>query len=60
MPKDEIIAMAVAAIAEEFFLQFPTVMLETVPRYELNGKISALVQKLEPPRFVRCCAAAFC
>lgn len=35
-------------ISETFFLQFPTVMLETVPRYELNGKIGALVQKLEP------------
>ena len=31
-----------------FFLQFPTVMLETVPRYELNGKISDLIQKLKP------------
>lgn len=35
-------------VKETFFLQFPTVMLETVPRYELNGKISELVQKIMP------------
>lgn len=35
-------------IKETFFLQFPTVMLETVPRYELNGKIGKLVQRLKP------------
>lgn len=35
-------------IKETFFLQFPTVMLETVPRHELNGKVGELVQRLKP------------
>lgn len=35
-------------IKETFFLQFPTVQLETVPRYELNGKINELIQKIAP------------
>ena len=35
-------------IKETFFLQFPTVMLETVPRYELNGKINEIIQKIKP------------
>jgi LmbE family N-acetylglucosaminyl deacetylase len=30
------------------FLNFPAVMLETVPRYELNGKISDVVQRIKP------------
>ena len=33
---------------ETIFLDFPAVMLETVPRYELNGKINDLVQKINP------------
>ena len=33
---------------ETIFLNFPAVMLETVPRYELNGKISEIVQKIQP------------
>lgn len=35
-------------IKETFFLQFPTVMLESVPRYELNGRIGELVRQLAP------------
>lgn len=35
-------------IKDTFFLQYPTVMLETVPRYELNGKINELIQKIKP------------
>lgn len=35
-------------VKETFFLDFPAVMLETVPRYELNGRISDLLQKIEP------------
>lgn len=31
-----------------FFLDFPAVMLETVPRYELNGKIAEVVQRIKP------------
>lgn len=30
------------------FLDFPAVMLETVPRYELNGKISEVIQEIKP------------
>lgn len=33
---------------ETVFLDFPSVMLETVPRYELNGKISEYVQAVKP------------
>lgn len=35
-------------VKETIFLDFPAVMLETVPRYELNGKISEVVQKIQP------------
>lgn len=35
-------------VKETIFLDFPAVMLETVPRYELNGKINDLVQKINP------------
>lgn len=35
-------------VKETFFLNFPSVMLETVPRYELNGKIHEMVQQIEP------------
>ena len=41
-------AHGLLGIRETFFLQFPTVMLETVPRHELNGRIGTLVQKLRP------------
>ena len=35
-------------VAETIFLDFPAVMLETVPRYEFNGKISEIIQKIKP------------
>lgn len=35
-------------VEETFFLDFPAVMLETVPRYELNSKIVELVKKINP------------
>lgn len=35
-------------IKETFFLQFPTVQLETVPRYKINGKINDLMQMIKP------------
>ena len=35
-------------VKETFFLDFPAVMLETVPRYELNGRISEIVQRIKP------------
>lgn len=33
---------------DTIFLNFPAVMLETVPRYELNGKISDVVKNIQP------------
>ena len=35
-------------VKETIFLDFPAVMLETVPRYELNGKISDIIQRIQP------------
>jgi LmbE family N-acetylglucosaminyl deacetylase len=35
-------------VKETIFLDFPVVMLETVPRYELNGKISDVIQRIKP------------
>jgi LmbE family N-acetylglucosaminyl deacetylase len=35
-------------VKETLFLDFPAVMLESVPRYELNGKISDVVQRIMP------------
>lgn len=35
-------------VIDTLFLNFPAVMLETVPRYELNGKISDVVQEIKP------------
>lgn len=33
---------------ETIFLDFPSVMLETVPRYELNGRILDVIQRIKP------------
>jgi LmbE family N-acetylglucosaminyl deacetylase len=33
---------------ETIFLDFPAVMLETVPRYEFNGKIAEVVSRIKP------------
>lgn len=41
-------ADAKLGVTETIFLDFPAVMLETVPRHELNGKISDLIQSLKP------------
>ena len=35
-------------VKETIFLDFPAVMLETVPRYELNGKILGVIQRIQP------------
>lgn len=35
-------------IKETFFLDFPAVMLETVPRHELNAKIADVIAKIQP------------
>lgn len=35
-------------VKETIFLDFPAVMLETVPRYKFNGKISEVVQNINP------------
>ena len=36
------------AVKETIFLDFPAVLLETVPRHELNGKISEVIQRIAP------------
>lgn len=41
-------ADAKLGVKDTFFLDFPAVMLETVPRYELNGQISEIVKKIKP------------
>ena len=41
-------ADAKLGVIETIFLDFPAVMLETVPRHEFNGKITELVQKISP------------
>jgi LmbE family N-acetylglucosaminyl deacetylase len=35
-------------IKETIFLDFPAIMLETVPRYEFNAKISDVIQRIKP------------
>lgn len=35
-------------VKETIFLDFPAVMLETVPRYELNAKIAQVVERINP------------
>ena len=35
-------------VKETFFLDFPAVMLETVPRHEFNAKITEMVQRITP------------
>lgn len=46
--KETIKAHELLGVKETFFLEFPAVMLEQVRRYEINGKISNLVQKIKP------------
>ena len=38
----------ILGVKDTIFLDFPAVMLETVPRYELNQKISDVIQKVKP------------
>lgn len=35
-------------IKETVFLQFPAVAMETIPRYELNGKVSQVINAVKP------------
>lgn len=35
-------------VKKTYFLRFPSTMLETVPRYELNGKILDVVREIQP------------
>ena len=41
-------ADAKLGVKETFFLDLPAVMLESVPRYEINGKILKIMQEIEP------------
>lgn len=42
------VADSLLGVKETIFLNFPAVMLETVPRYELNRKIDEVVRKIQP------------
>lgn len=39
---------SILGIKKTYYLQFPAVMLETVPRHELNRKVSELVNRIKP------------
>lgn len=41
-------ADAILGVKETIFLDYPAVMLETVPRYEFNGKFCEIVQSIRP------------
>ena len=41
-------ADAKLGVKETIFVDFPAVMLETIPRYELNGKVAEVVQNIKP------------
>ena len=41
-------ADSLLGVKDTIFLDFPAVMLETIPRHELNGKISDIVQRIKP------------
>lgn len=41
-------ADSLLGVKKTLFLDFPAVMLETVPRAELNGKMIEIIQKLKP------------
>lgn len=41
-------ADAVLGVSETIFLDFPAVMLETVPRHEFNGAFMKLIQQIRP------------
>ena len=41
-------ADSLLGVKETCFLDFPAVMLETVPRYELNGKMLKTIQRIKP------------
>lgn len=41
-------ADAKLGVIDTIFLDFPAVMLETVPRHEFNGKVSEIVQEIRP------------
>lgn len=38
----------ILGVTETYYLEFPAVMLETIPRYELNNKVLELISELKP------------
>lgn len=46
--KETLAAHAYLGITETFFLDFPAVMLEQVPRYRLNGKLADIIHNVKP------------
>lgn len=45
---ETLIAHKILGSAKTYFLEFPSVMLEQVPRYEINNKIFNVVQEVKP------------
>lgn len=45
---ETILAHKMLGVKETFFLEFPSVMLEQIPRYEINEKICNVVQTIKP------------
>lgn len=39
---------ALLGVKETIFLQFPATAMETVPRYEMNGKVCQVINKVQP------------
>lgn len=46
--KETLRAHEALGVSETFFLEHPAVMLEDVPRYQLNGEIMDIIQKVQP------------
>ena len=46
--EETIAAHAYLGIAHTFFLEFPAVMLEQIPRYQLNDKILRVIREVQP------------
>ena len=46
--KETLIAHKILGVSKTYFLEFPAVMLEQVPRYEVNNKIFEVIEEVKP------------
>lgn len=46
--KETLLAHNLMGVEKSFFLELPSVMLEQIPRHEINDKISKVVQEVKP------------